>query len=285
MARKPVRRKASVASPTVFQRLRGDFFTGLVVVLPVFLTIYFVWSVIGFIDNKVVPLIPTRYDPENVFGRNIFGFGVIVFLIFTTLVGALTKGFFGRRILHFGEGIVERMPVVRSVYNGLKQIVETMLSQSSQSFQQACIIEYPRKGIWAVAFVSTPTGGEIPGKTGGEELLSIFLPTTPNPTSGFLLFVPRKDVVILDMTVEQAAKLVISAGLVNPAELPVQNKPSRKPVKVVGVRRRRAERLTPDAAGAVTPERATRLPAANRSSRHRPAGDPGIAAPPCGRCS
>jgi uncharacterized membrane protein len=233
MARKPVRRKASVASPTVFQRLRGDFFTGLVVVLPVFLTIYFVWSVIGFIDNKVVPLIPTRYDPENVFGRNIFGFGVIVFLIFTTLVGALTKGFFGRRILHFGEGIVERMPVVRSVYNGLKQIVETMLSQSSQSFQQACIIEYPRKGIWAVAFVSTPTGGEIPGKTGGEELLSIFLPTTPNPTSGFLLFVPRKDVVILDMTVEQAAKLVISAGLVNPAELPVQNKPSRKPVKVV----------------------------------------------------
>lgn len=230
MTRKPVRRKIGVASPTLFQRLRGDFLTGLVVVLPVFLTIYFVWAVIGFIDNKVVPLIPTRYDPENVFGQNIFGFGVIVFLVFTTLVGALTKGFFGRRILHFGEGIVERMPVVRSVYNGLKQIVETMLSQSSQSFQHSCIVEYPRKGIWAVAFVSTPTGGEIPGKVGDEELLSIFLPTTPNPTSGFLLFVPRKDVIILDMSVEQAAKLIISAGLVNPAELPVQSKPSRKPV-------------------------------------------------------
>jgi uncharacterized membrane protein len=233
MARKTVRRKARVASPTLFQRLRGDFLTGLAVVLPVFLTIYFVWAVIGFIDAKVVPLIPTRYDPENVFGRNIFGFGVIVFLVFTTLIGALTKGFFGRRILHFGEGIVERMPVVRSVYNGLKQIVETMLSQSSQSFQQSCIIEYPRKGLWAVAFVSTPTGGEIPGKVGDEDLLSIFLPTTPNPTSGFLLFVPRKDVTILDMSVEQAAKLVISAGLVNPAELPVQASPSRKPAKVL----------------------------------------------------
>jgi len=236
MARKPVRRKARVANPSVFQRLRRDFLTGLAVVLPVFLTIYFVWAVIGFIDNKVVPLIPTRYDPENIFGRNIFGFGVIVFLVFTTLVGALTKGFFGRRILHFGEGIVERMPVVRSVYNGLKQIVETMLSQSSQSFQQACIIEYPRRGVWAVAFVSTPTGGEIPEKSGQEELLSLFLPTTPNPTSGFLLFVPRKDVMMLDMSVEQAAKLVISAGLVNPADLPTTAAPSRKPVKAVPTR-------------------------------------------------
>ena len=236
MARKPVRRKARVANPSVFQRLRRDFLTGLAVVLPVFLTIYFVWAVIGFIDNKVVPLIPTRYDPENIFGRNIFGFGVIVFLVFTTLVGALTKGFFGRRILHFGEGIVERMPVVRSVYNGLKQIVETMLSQSNQSFQQACIIEYPRKGIWAVAFVSTPTGGEIPAKSGQDELLSLFLPTTPNPTSGFLLFVPREDVTMLDMSVEQAAKLVISAGLVNPNELPTAAAPSRKPAKVVPAR-------------------------------------------------
>jgi uncharacterized membrane protein len=108
------------------------------------------------------------------------------------------------------------MPVVRSVYNGLKQIVETMLSKSGTSFKQACLIEYPRKGIWSIAFISTDARGEVPLKAGEPDLVSVFLPTTPNPTSGFLLFVPRRDVVVLDMTIEDAAKLVISAGLVSP---------------------------------------------------------------------
>lgn len=227
MARKPARRPPLVPRPTLLQRLRRDFLTGLVVVLPTFLTIYVVWAVIGFIDAKVVPLLPERYNPENVFGRNIIGFGLVVFLAFTTLVGALTKGFFGSRIVHFGERMVERMPVVRSIYNALKQIVETMLSQSGTSFQQACLIEYPRKGLWAVAFVSTQTRGELPVKAGEPEMVSVFLPTTPNPTSGFLLFVPRRDVVPLDMTIEEAAKLIISAGLVSPPEAGL--KPEVKP--------------------------------------------------------
>ncbi len=213
MARRPVKR---LPKPSLAQRLRGNFLTGLVVVLPVFLTFYLLWVTIGFIDAKVVPLIPARYNPENVFGRNIFGFGLVVFLVFTTLIGSVTKGFFGRRILQAGEGLVERMPVVRSIYGGLKQIVETMLSQSGTSFQQACVIEYPRKGIWSVAFISTPTKGEIPGKVNEPDLVSVFVPTTPNPTSGFLLFVPRRDIVLIDMTIEEAAKLVISAGLVTP---------------------------------------------------------------------
>ena len=214
MARK--RRVKRLPRPSLLQRLRGDFLTGLVVVLPVFLTIYLVWAVIGLIDAKVVPLVPARYNPENVFGRNIFGFGVVVFLIFTTAIGALTKGFFGRRLLHMGESLVKRMPVVRSIYNGLKQIFETMLSQTGTSFQQACLVEYPRRGIWSVAFIATDTKGEIPVKVGEPDLVSVFLPTTPNPTSGFLLFVPRRDLVLLDMTIEETAKLIVSAGLVAP---------------------------------------------------------------------
>lgn len=232
MAKRPTPRRRRSTRPTLFQQLRRDFLTGLVVVLPMFLTIYLVWATIGFVDNKIVPLIPDRYNPENVFGRNIFGFGVLVFLVFTTLFGALAKGLLGRQIVQFGENLVERTPIVRSVYNGLKQIAETIFSQSSTSFQRACLVEYPRRGLWAIAFVSTSTKGEIPPKT-GRDLVSIFLPTTPNPTSGFLLFVPREDVVPLDMTVEEAAKLVISAGLVMPPEVaPAANGEPRKVAKV-----------------------------------------------------
>jgi uncharacterized membrane protein len=217
MARKPTRRAPRPPKTTVLQRLQRDFLTGLVVVLPMFLTIYLVWATIGFVDAKIVPLVPRAYNPENFLGRNIFGFGVLVFVSFTTLVGALAKGFIGRRILAFGEQIVERTPIVRSLYNGLKQIVETIFNQSGTSFQQACLVEYPRKGLWAVAFVATDTRGEIPAKAGEPDLVSVFLPTTPNPTSGFLLFVPRADMIPLDMSLEDAAKLIISAGLVTPA--------------------------------------------------------------------
>lgn len=217
MAKKPVRRRTP-PRPGVFQRLRRDFLTGLVVILPMFLTVYIVLGTIGFIDDRVLPLIPDGYNPENVFGRNIFGLGVVVFLVFTTTVGALAKGLIGRQILGMGERVVERMPVVRSVYNGLKQIVETIFSQTNTSFQKACLIEYPRRGMWAVAFVSTTTKGEVLAVSGEEELVSVFLPTTPNPTSGFLLFVPRADIRPLEMSIEEAAKLIISAGLVSPPE-------------------------------------------------------------------
>jgi uncharacterized membrane protein len=120
-------------------------------------------------------------------------------------------------MLRFGESMVERMPVVRSIYNGVKQIAETVFSQRDTSFDKACLIEYPRKGIWAIAFISTNARGEVRTKiSNGEDIATVFLPTTPNPTSGFLLFLPRSDVKELDMTVEDAAKLVISAGLVYP---------------------------------------------------------------------
>lgn len=229
MASKPKPKQRKVRrKPTFFQRFRRDFLTGLVIVAPVVLTIWVVWTVVNFVDARVLPLVPSFYNPSTYLGRNVFGFGVIVFVFFTALIGALTKGIFGRQLILWGEGLFDRTPVVRSIYNGVKQIVETILNQSSQSFQKACLIEYPRKGLWAVAFVSTDTGGEVPGKAGETEMISVFLPTTPNPTSGFLLFVPKRDVVPLDMSVEDAAKLVISAGLVLP---PDANTP--RPVKTV----------------------------------------------------
>ncbi len=202
--------------PTFLQQMRANFLTGIVVVAPVVITGYLVWTIITWVDDKIVPLVPATYNPGTYLPFQVPGFGLIIFVVFTAVVGYLTRNLFGKRLVHMAEGWVERMPIVRSIYNALKQIVETILSQSKTSFKQACLIEYPRKGLWAIAFVSTETKGELPGKIGREELISVFLPTTPNPTSGFLLFVPREDVVLLDMTIEEAAKLVISAGLVTP---------------------------------------------------------------------
>ena len=165
------------------------------------------------------PWIPKSYQPSTYIGVDIHGVGVIVFLIFTVIVGYVAKGILGRSLLVFGERIVDRMPIVRSIYNGLKQIAETVFNQSDTSFDRACLIEYPRKGIWAVAFCSTTAKGEIRARVPVDDrIISVFLPTTPNPTSGFILFVPEADVIYLDMSVENAAKLVISAGLVYPAE-------------------------------------------------------------------
>ncbi|MEP1930002.1 MAG: DUF502 domain-containing protein [Paracoccaceae bacterium] len=209
--------KEPVRKPRPFAALRASFLTGLIVIAPVGLTIWLILAVVGWIDGFVLPLVPSKFRPEQYIGINLRGVGVFIFLIFTVIVGWAAKGIIGRSLIRFGESVVERMPVVRSIYSGIKQISETVFAQSERSFEKACLIQYPRKGIWAIGFVSTTAKGEIArrAETSGE-LLSIFLPTTPNPTSGFLLFVPTEDVIELDMTVEEAAKLVISAGLVYP---------------------------------------------------------------------
>jgi uncharacterized membrane protein len=203
---------------SLFQRTRNNFLTGLILVAPVTLTGYLVWGAINFFDEKVIPLVPLIYNPETYLKQSIPGFGVFLFLLFTTLIGAITKGFFGRQIVKIGELLVAKTPIVRTIYNAVKQIFETALKNSNDSFQNACLVQYPRKGIWAVAFISTPTKGEIADKIGQQDLISIFVPSTPNPTSGFILFVPRKEIIELEMSVEEAAKLVISAGLVLPEE-------------------------------------------------------------------
>ncbi|WP_113910805.1 DUF502 domain-containing protein [Roseovarius dicentrarchi] len=213
---------------SLFGRLRARFLTGLVVILPVALTIWLIWTMIGWVDGFVLPLIPYDLTPANYIGINLRGVGVVVFLIFTILVGSVAKGLIGRTLIRFGENLVNRMPVVRSIYSGVKQIAETIFAQTERSFETACLVQYPRKGIWAIGFISTMAKGEIAGKseTGGA-LVSVFLPTTPNPTSGFLLFLPKEDVIELDMTVEDAAKLVISAGLVYPSRVAPEDLPTK----------------------------------------------------------
>ena len=206
-------------------RLRTSFLTGIVVIAPVALTIWLIWSVIGWFDGFVLPFVPDAYRPEQIlntiFGYdlklNIRGVGVVVFLVFATLVGWLAKGLIGRSFIKYAENLVNRMPVVRSFYSGIKQIAETVFAQQERSFEKACMIEYPRKGIWAIGFISTTAKGEIAERNSSEgRMVSVFVPTTPNPTSGFLLFFPKADIVELDMSIEDAAKLVISAGLVYP---------------------------------------------------------------------
>lgn len=203
--------------PGLFARLRSSFLTGIVVIAPVGLTIWLIWTLAGWVDGFVLPLVPDNFKPEPYIGINLRGVGVIFFLVFTVLVGWIAKGILGRSLISFAEGLVDRMPVVRSIYSGIKQISETVFAQSERSFEKACLIQYPRRGIWAIGFISTTARGEVSDRaeTGGR-LLSIFVPTTPNPTSGFLLFFPEEDVIELDMSVEDAAKLVISAGLVYP---------------------------------------------------------------------
>lgn len=201
-------------------RLRTYFLTGLVIAAPIAITIYATFWVIGLIDNWVLPFIPKSYLPETYLEFSVPGLGVVVAVFGLILLGALTANFAGRTIVNIGTGWLEKMPIVRTIYKALKQIFETVASQGESNFKQVVVVEYPRKGIHAIAFVATDTKGEVATKF-DEEMVSVFLPTTPNPTSGFLLFVPKKDVKYLDMSVEDGAKLVISAGLVNPEELPV----------------------------------------------------------------
>lgn len=202
---------------SLFSGLRSSFLTGIVVIAPVAMTIWLIWTMMGWVDGVVLPLVPDTIQPEKYIGINLRGVGVIIFLIFTIFIGWIAKGLIGRSFISFAEGLVDRMPVVRSIYSGVKQIAETVFAQKDRNFEKACLIEYPRRGIWAIGFISTNAKGEVARAAHtGDQLMGIFVPTTPNPTSGFLLFFPRQDIIELEMSVEEAAKLVISAGLVYP---------------------------------------------------------------------
>lgn len=204
-------------------RLRTYFLTGLIVTAPVAITFWILVGFIGFVDRKVVPLIPPAYNPNTYIQEllglevNVPGIGLVVVLIGLTLIGFFAAGLFGRMVVRTGERLVNRMPVVRSVYGALKQIFQTVLESSSRSFREVVLVEYPRRGIWAIAFITSTTEGEVQS-TIADPVVNIFLPTTPNPTSGFLLFVPRSDLVVLDMTVEEGIKMVVSAGIVTPPD-------------------------------------------------------------------
>jgi uncharacterized membrane protein len=199
-------------------RLRGYFLTGLIIVGPVAITIYVVWWFINLVDGWVKPLIPERYLPDNFLPFNVPGVGLIVGILALMLVGALAANLFGRTIVSYGEMMLDRMPVVRGVYRLLKQIFTTVFSKQGTGFKRVGLIEFPRRGLYAVVFVSGDPPAEVKGKLDNGELMTVFMPNAPNPTTGFVLFMPAKDVILLDMAIDDAAKLVISAGLVAPPQ-------------------------------------------------------------------
>jgi len=203
--------------------MRAYFFAGILITAPISISLYLAWLLINFVDDTVTPLIPIKYNPETYLPFALPGLGLVVLIVVLTFTGAVTAGFLGRFFIRLSEQMLSRMPVVRSVYNAVKQILETVLAQQSNAFREAVLVEYPRRGLWAIAFITGKTEGEVQNLT-EEDTINIFLPTTPNPTSGFLLFVPKEDLIRLDMSVEEAIKMVISGGIVTP--------PDRRPDEV-----------------------------------------------------
>ena len=224
-ARKHEAKKHEAKRGRFATRLRNYFLTGLIIAAPISITLYLTWSFVNAVDRFVKPLIPRMYNPETYLPFGLPGLGLIFAVLFLILLGFMTASLIGRSIVRFGESLVDNMPFVRTIYRALKQIFETVLSQTNNSFQKVGLMEYPRKGVWAIVFVSTEATGEIPHKVAhhvddDEPMMAVFMPSTPNPTTGFLMMVPERDVIILDMTVEEAAKFVISAGLVTPDYVP-----------------------------------------------------------------
>ena len=198
-------------------RLRTYFFAGILVTAPISITFYLAWLFITVVDDWVRPFIPPAYNPENYLRFSLPGIGLVVVLVGLTFIGAVTANFLGRFFLRLSERILNRMPVIRSVYSAVKQIFETVLAQQSGAFREVVLVEYPRRGIWALGFITGTTQGEVQELT-EDEMLNVFLPTTPNPTSGFLLFVPKSEVVRLSMSVEEGIKMVVSGGIVTPPD-------------------------------------------------------------------
>jgi uncharacterized membrane protein len=196
-------------------RLRAYFFAGILITAPIAITIYLAWLFVSFVDSRVTPLIPERFNPGTYLPFAVPGLGLLIVVIALIVIGASTAGYFGRLLTRSVDAAVVRMPVVRSVYVAVKQIMETVLARKSNAFRQAVLVQYPRAGVWTIAFVTGVTQGEVRDLTSGD-MINVFVPTTPNPTSGFLLFVPRSDVIPLSMSVEEALKMVVSGGLLTP---------------------------------------------------------------------
>ena len=194
----------------IFRRISNNFFKGILISAPIIITLYIAWGLIKFFDKKASPLLGT-------FPFEIPGFGLITVFIFFAIIGFITTGLLGRIFSSFIEKVLSKMPVLRNIYSGLKQLFEAILAKKSNSFREVVLLEYPRKGIWAMGFLTGDTRGEVNRKT-KNKMVNIFLPTTPNPTSGFLLFVPKKDILRLTMTVEEGIKMIISAGMLTPSE-------------------------------------------------------------------
>jgi len=212
----------------LFRNLRGYFLAGVLVTAPIGITFYLAWLFVNWVDSQITPLIPHAYRPETYLPFGIPGLGLLIVVIGLTLIGVLTAGLLGRFLVTTAERVLARMPVIRSFYAATKQVFETVLKNQSNAFRQVVLFEYPRRGSWALGFITGTTEGEIQSLT-EDDVVNVFLPTTPNPTSGYLLFLPRRELVVLSMSVEEGIKMVVSGGIVTP--------PDRRPGEIRKIHR------------------------------------------------
>ncbi len=208
------------AAPGFISRIRTYFLTGLVVAGPAAVTLRLIWWFVTWVDNLVRPLIPVDYRPETYLPVNIPGLGLIIVFVTLTLLGFLAANFIGRKLVDFGEGLLSRMPIVRPIYRTAKQIFETLFSKSESSFRKVGLVEFPSPGMWSLVFLTQSPTEEISTHLPAVEHVSAFMPCTPNPTTGFFFYVPKRDVIDLDITVEQAMTVIMSAGIVQPGSDP-----------------------------------------------------------------
>ena len=204
--------------PGVAARLRNYFLTGLIVAGPVAVTAWITWSFIKWVDGLVAPLIPPALRPDAYSPVPIPGTGLVIAFVGLTLLGFLTANLVGRTLLGWGESLLSRMPVVRPIYKAMKQIFETLFSKTGSSFRKVALVEFPAPGLWSLVFLSQSPSDEIATRLPGKAHVSAFMPCTPNPTTGFFFYVPVEDLIELDVTVEQAMTLLISAGMVQPQQ-------------------------------------------------------------------
>jgi uncharacterized membrane protein len=208
--------KITASHTSIASRLRNYFLTGLVVAGPLAITVWLIWSLINWVDNFMRPVIPPAYRPESYLPWPIPGTGLIIAVVALTLLGFLTANLVGRTLVGWGEGLLGRMPIVRPIYKTMKQIFETLFSKTGSSFRKVALVEFPAPGMWSLVFLSQPPAGDLASKLPQGEHVSAFMPCTPNPTTGFFFYVKRKDLIELDISVENAMTLLISAGMVQP---------------------------------------------------------------------
>jgi len=210
-------RRSVAYQARIAARIRNYFLTGLIVAGPIAITIWLTWSFITWVDDLVRPFIPVAYRPETYLPGKIPGSGLVIAFVALTLLGFLAANFIGRRLVEAGERLLDRMPLVRGIHKGLKQVFQTLFSGSGSSFRTVGLVEFPAPGMWSLVFLSQPPSDEITSRLPSrEEHVSVFMPCTPNPTTGFFFFVARSGVIELDIPVEAAAKLIMSAGLIQP---------------------------------------------------------------------
>ncbi|UTD29113.1 DUF502 domain-containing protein [Bradyrhizobium sp. WD16] len=210
--------------PGFMAGVRNNFLTGLIVAGPVAITIYLTWWFVTWVDGFVRPFIPVDYRPETYLPWHIPGSGLVIAFVALTLLGFLTRNLIGRTLVEFGERLLGRMPVVRAIYRGLKQVFETLFSGNGSSFRKVGLVEFPSPGMWSIVLISQPPGDVVAKSLPGQqEYISVFLPCAPNPTTGFFFYVPKASVIEIDMRTEDAATLIMSAGVVQPG-VPVDKK-------------------------------------------------------------